>query len=925
AAPLTCDEEATIAVTGVSGGTPPYMFSLDGINFQSGNTFSGLTNGTYTVTIQDASGCTFITNSITIDPLNPPSDMDLIHTPLTCPANTSTVTITNITGGYGNMEYQILAPAAAATPYQSSNSFSGLTPGTYTFQVRDEYGCVYSETYTIDPLPIASVNVVLTEDLDCTATPDALISGTITGSTGPYTYAVSFNGGSYTSLGSTGTSFTYSTSNAGTYQFQIIDANGCISESQVLTVMPIIPPALTAVVQTQPILCNGDSNGAIDVTIDPNSGTPPFSINVNNDTTGVNYGTQTSGLPAGDYTITVTDSKMCSTTQVFNIDEPDPITVNYHAVDIICSASGVSQGFIILDNVSGGTAPYNYYVTGTNGYSNSEFNATGSTSVSFDVVDFGYYQINVIDANGCSVLEQNVLVASPPTDLDISVSVTADCLSGGQALVAVGSSLSSTGPFYFSIYQGISSVYPNPPGAWIPEDSPGSQSATFTGLTPGVTYTFIVFDASTNCSYYEPATSPIPTNSTLTATAVNASNITCTGNADGNVSFNVNSVYGIDTDITYEIFDTLSLVSTGVSGSGTVPAGNTLIVNNLGPLPFGNYYVLITETSGPNAGCSIVTVPFNITESQNPLNITVTVDKNANCNPNSGVISIIGHEGTPPYQYQLTSSPSTPLPNDSSWSSTSVFNVDAGNYYAHVMDAYECIVSSNIILPMEPEPTVAATLSNSCTATEGNFEIDVELANPGVAPYSFSIDGGAFQTQTPPFTVANLYSGTHTVDIHDATGRGNIVTVAIEPPLSGIPSLTAAPTCNDNDGVITITGIGGSGNYSYAINPSPPSVSLSGNEFSGVPSGIYTITITDTITLCTEETTISLPTAVQPILDTTPTSVTCFGDNSGEFELNVSGYSGPYTYEVFDSLGVSVTGIVAANTSTNPITVSGLN
>src|SRR5690606_8665786 len=246
AAPLTCDEEATITVTGVSGGTPPYMFSLDGINFQSGNTFSGLTNGTYTVTIQDASGCTFITNSITIDPLNPPSDMDLIHTPLTCPANTSTVTITNITGGYGNMEYQILAPVAAATPYQSSNSFSGLTPGTYTFQVRDEYGCVYSETYTIDPLPIASVNVVLTEDLDCTATPDALISGTITGSTGPYTYAVSFNGGSYTSLGSTGTSFTYSTSNAGTYQFQIIDANGCISESQVLTVMPIIPPALTA-------------------------------------------------------------------------------------------------------------------------------------------------------------------------------------------------------------------------------------------------------------------------------------------------------------------------------------------------------------------------------------------------------------------------------------------------------------------------------------------------------------------------------------------------------------------------------------------------------------------------------------------------------------------------------------------------------
>src|SRR5690606_20127232 len=182
------------------------------------------------------------------------------------------------------------------------------------------------------------------------------------------------------------------------------------------------------------------------------------------------------------------------------------------------------------------------------------------------------------------------------------------------------------------------------------------------------------------------------------------------------------------------------------------------------------------------------------------------------------------------------------------------------------------------------------------------------------APYSFSIDGGAFQTQTPPFTVANLYSGTHTVEINDANGCGNIVTVTIEPPLSAIPSLTAAPTCNDNDGVITITGIGGSGNYSYAINPSPPSVSLSGNELSGVSAGIYTITITDTSTLCTGVSTVSLPTTVQPIVHTAHTSVTCFGDNAGEFELNVSGYSGAYPYELFDSLGVSVTGIVAANT-----------
>ncbi len=129
------------------------------------------------------------------------------------------------------------------------------------------------------------------------------------------------------------------------------------------------------------------------------------------------------------------------------------------------------------------------------------------------------------------------LIASPPDDLDIDCYSTVDCTTGGQAVVTVSSLLGSTGPFQFAIYQGPGTAYPNPVGAWIPEDFPGSMFANFTGLTPGVTYTFIVYDESTNCSYYEPATTAIPTNSTLSLTAVSSDNITCTGSADGDVSF----------------------------------------------------------------------------------------------------------------------------------------------------------------------------------------------------------------------------------------------------------------------------------------------------------------------------------------------------------------------------------------------------
>ncbi|WP_248722877.1 T9SS type B sorting domain-containing protein [Seonamhaeicola sp. ML3] len=923
--PFTCNTNGVITVSGVTGGTTPYTYSIDGINYQLGNVFSGLTDGTYTISIRDASSCTFITAPVVIDPLNPPTDLDFSHTTLSCPANTTTVTV-NATGGTVPLEYQIIAPAGSITPYQSGNSFSGLSPGTYTFQVRDANNCKYAETYTVTPLPPVTVDMVLTKDLDCTASPDAIITGSVAGGTAPYSYSVSYNSGGYgASTSITGTTFTYTTPNDGTYEFEVTDSRGCTVQSGVIIVAAISLPEITSVVQTQDILCHGDNNAAIDVTINNTVGTPPFTINVNNDTTATNYGTQTSGLTAGTYTITLTDAKSCTDTETIVISEPSPINVTHSSVDITCGAGGVSFGSVIIDNVTGGTAPYNYFVTGTNGYSNSELNTTGTTSVSFNVVDFGLYQINVVDSNGCSVLIQDVLVASPPDDLDININTTVDCTTGGTAVVNIGTSLVSTGPFYFDIYTGV--IPPPPPGGtWVAEDAPGSQSATFTGLTPGLTYTFIVYDTATNCSYYETASASVPTNSTLTTSALTSNNITCVGSADGNVSFTVNSIYASSVDITYEIFNSLSLISTGVSGTGTIPAGASISVSNLGPLPFGTYYVSITETSGPNAGCGVITIPFNITESARDLNISASIDRNANCNPNSGLISAVAQDGTAPYVFQITTSSSAPAITDPSWNSSNTFNVNANTYYVHVKDAYNCVrTTSAIVLPADPEPVVAATLTNQCTVTEGNFEVDVTLTAIGIAPYSYSIDGGAYQTRTAPFTLTNLSSGVHTIEVQDANGCGNMVSVNIAPPVDIVPTLTVLPTCNNNDGEITVTGNGGSGTYNYSISPNPVSISLTSNVFSGVPSGTYTVTITDAVTTCSADATIIVPEANPLTFTTTTTPVTCFGDNNGSISININGYSGPYTYEVFDSSSASVFGLVAANTSTNPHIISGLS
>ncbi len=1140
-APLTCTSTGTITVINVTGGTPPYMYSIDGVNFQTNPTFTGLTAGTYTVTIIDANDCTFVTNEITITALDPPTDLQFTNTPLTCPDNTTTVTITSTAGGVAPLEYQIIAPAGAVTPYQTSNVFPGLAPDIYIFQVRDANDCVYSESYAIDPLPTISVvgitqtnvscvgdadgsvqfivsgtttfvytinggtpltgpspivltgliagdytivvtdtatnceatatvtiaeptnplaivlettpitcigggsvvinttggwgnytytltlpdsailptqstntftnltqsgtytievedangcvisetfdltipnppvanisvtsdicydtdngatieievtsgeapfefninggpfqsstifsnlipgtyiiivrdafgcettlpaqiiapqlvvQAILTKSLDCTAAPDAIITGTIAGGTAPYNYAVSINAAGFLPLGTTGTPFIYTTGTDGTYQFEITDANGCVATSPIITVSPITIPALTAIVQTQPILCNGDENGAINITIDPTTGTPPFSINVNNDTTGIDYGSQTSGLPAGTYTITITDANSCAATEMITIDQPDPIVLDYDSIDITCGAGGVSQGSIIINSVNGGVPPYNYFVTGSNGYSESELNTTGSTSVSFDVVDFGLYEINIVDSNGCSIVVQDVLVASPPDDLDIDIATTVDCTLGGEAVVTVSSTLGSTGPFHFAIYEGPGTVFPLPAGDWLPENPPMSQSTIFTNLTPGVTYTFIVYDESTMCSYYEPATTAIPTNSSLTATAVSSDNITCTGNDDGDVSFTVNSLYAVDVNITYEIFDSLSQISTGISGTGIVPAGASFTVSDLGPLPFGTYYVLIQETTGPNAGCGIVTAPFSITESTILLSLTASVDQNANCNPLSGVISAIAQNGTAPYLYQITTTPAAPTNTDPAWATPSTFNVDAGSYFVHALDAFGCIVSTPVqVVPLDDDPVIAGIVNNQCDVSEGNFEIDITLTTAGSPPYSISIDGGSFLSQVLPFTITNLTSGTHTIEVNDVNGCGNSITVEIAPPLDISPVISAVPSCDDEDGEITVNATGGTGNYAYSIAPNPPTILLTVNVFSGVPSGTYTVTVTDTVTMCTEDIQVTLEEATPVIFTTEVTNVRCNGDSDGTITviLPISNDNPIYTYEI---------------------------
>ena len=933
--PATCATGGTITAT-ATGGTPNYAYQLVTspgnvvvVAYQSSGVFNNVPPGDYLVLVRDANLCTDpINNPITIAaPTLPVASIGATSDLCYDTVNGATIVVA-VTGGVGPYKYRLNSGA-----FVNSNTFAGLTPGTYTITVRDSYGCS-SLTITQVIAQELTANAILIRNLNCTTTPTAQIDVRVNGGVSTYTYQTFYNATAPTPLTAiggtvavTGTAFNYTTLNAGYYQFLITDSVGCTVRTSTIQIVP--RPILNAptVTLTQGILCNGDATAAIAVT--PSGGLAPYTINVTRNTPTVNnYGTQTSGLTAGDYTVTVTDSNSCTASATITISQPAPITVTITQTDITCSAltGGVTTLGSITATIAAGSGTPNYtYILSTTGQPNQTFGPTAVLNHTFSNLGFGVYSLTVIDSNGCSNVQTPINVASPPNSLTINTTtLPTTCTGGGTIIVSVGSSGPLGGPFYFSIYQNLapaSPPYPTFPGpSYQPADAGFPTQATFTGInpitslpyiTPGVTYTFIVYDASTNCYYFQTAATPAPTLSSITS-SVTPTNVTCTGFANGNVSFTVSGYSG--SSVNYQIFTAINNTPAGAGGSATGLSGAPFTVSNYGSLPPGNYYILFTEGGGANNGCTQASNNFTISESAALLTVTANVTKNDNCNNNAGQITATGQNGTPPYQYQFSVSPSTP-PTATTWtgSSANVFNANGGTYDVYIRDAFNCVqaVSSAVVLPTDTTPTITLSADGaSICNSQGNLCLRVTRNNGllNAPPFTYSVDGSTFASYTEvanSFLLCNLNSGLHTIVVQDANGCSSTQTITLSAPLSGSAATTIAtvPNCGSSDGIITVNATGGSSSYSYTLSPVTAGVVLTGNVFTNVPQGNYTVTITDTTTLCSILVPITVPNA-QPVTlavsDITTVSPTCNGGTNGSLTVTLasSNNDGPYVYTI---------------------------
>ncbi|MGB3546213.1 MAG: SprB repeat-containing protein, partial [Saprospiraceae bacterium] len=386
-----------------SGGTPPYTYTWS--NGQTGPNIVGLTAGTYTVTLTDASGCTDVASGTVTQP---PAIMVAISTSGdVCTGDSDATATATATGGTPPFTYSWSTGANGPT-------ITGLGSGTYTVTATDANGCPKTGTVTIQTFPSPTVSIQ-GPDIIC----GAGNSGTLTavGAGGAPGYLYNWSTGAVTASITVGTS--------GTYSVTITDQNGCTaSTSKTVTVIDDLVINLTST----NISCNGGNDGTATVTV--TGGSMPYTYMWS---TGATTPTIT-GLGTGTYTVTVTEGNGCKAIGNVTITQPPMISKSVEVTDVTCF--GGSDGAIDV-MVSGGTIPYSYNWS------------TGATTQDLTGLMAGLYSITVTDANGCMMSILNIVVEQSP-QINLTISGTdVDCNGAATGSVDLGVS-GGTPPFTYN-------------------------------------------------------------------------------------------------------------------------------------------------------------------------------------------------------------------------------------------------------------------------------------------------------------------------------------------------------------------------------------------------------------------------------------------------------------------------------------------
>ncbi|MFN4233268.1 MAG: gliding motility-associated C-terminal domain-containing protein [Bacteroidia bacterium] len=645
--PSTCSGNTGTATVSASGGSGTYTYLWNDPFNQTTATANNLAAGTYSVTVTDGTGCVTATSVI----VNSSSGLSATAsvTDATCyGASTGAIDIT-VTGGNSPFTY-------LWSNNSTSQDLSNISAGTYSLLITDNTNCTFFISATVNQPQQITLNFVTQNPL-CNNATNGQVLLTVAGGTPNYTYLWSNNA----------TSANLSNVGAGSYSVTITDQNNCTANG---TVTLSNPPILLLGFNTTNATCNGSSTGAIDLNVQ--GGTPPYNYLWSN-------GAQTqdiSNIPAGNYSVTVSDTNNCSAALAINVSEPAPLSIALDSIThLLCN--GTANGGIDI-SVTGGTLPYTY------SWDN------GATSQDLSGLSGGTYTVIVSDFFNCSASQSYTV--NEPSAIEINITTTpADCgFNNGSAVATV----SGGTPGY----------------SYLWNTTPPQTSLNANQLAAGG-YSFQVTDQN-GCIASESAI----------ITSIGGPIISL----DSILHSKCATLFN-DTVISYTNDGAIYISVTGATPPYTYQWSSGQTTQDITNLLPGNYLVTVRDVN-----FCLSTLSFTI-NGPAPLIFDVTTT-DVLCNGQSnGAIDLTVSGGTPPYTYFWNKGGNLIAQTQD------LNNITAGTYVLQLNDGNNCIRGASVTIGTQSTPIIIGLNEKRDESCDGKSDgkLDVSVSG-GTSPYTFN-------------------------------------------------------------------------------------------------------------------------------------------------------------------------------------------
>ena len=842
----------TITLT-VTGGTPAYSFNWNDAVITQNRT--NMSAGSYNVTVTDANLCS-TTSSATI---TQPAVLTISAIPVDVLCNGGNNGSISTTVNGGTASYTYLWNDAVTTANRTT-----LTAGNYSVTVTDNLSCSASAVAVIAQ-PSALVLSNTHTDVSCFGGNNGSVDLTATGGTTPYVYV----------WNNAATSQDISTLTIGTYTVSVTDAHSC---SAVSSAAVTEPTALQVSSTATNVLCNSASTGAVNITV--SGGVTNYSYLWSNAATTQNI----SSIPAGSYTVTVTDANNCTATRSQTVTQSAAIVISETHTDASCFGNATAA---IDITVTGGNAAYSYLWN--NGYNSEDISGVQANTYTVTVTDvnsctasqavtvgqptaisvtFNYNNVQCnggadgnIDLtvsgatpgytyiwnNGATTQDQNNIYAG---NYSVTVNDSHGCVASANMTITQPNSLvvvtnTHTDVSCFGGSNGgidVSIVGGTFPFIYIWSDGANTQDRT--GLSAG-TYQLTVNDQN-SCAVSQPVVILQPT---ALAVTLSATDVLCNGNSNGSITS----------------------VITGGTTNYTSLWSNGAATQNLNTVVAGTYTVTVTDANS----CSLAQTA---TVNQPAVLAVSAVKADVKCfGGNDGSVDVTVTGGIPAYNYVWNNAATT----------QDLTTVSAGTFTVNVTDANSCSASVSVAVAQPSSLQVSLVKTDPTCNGVNNGSIDVTVTG-GTTAYSYLWSNAATTED-----VQNLGAGNFTVNVTDAngcvaTGSQQLVMPA---SMSVTPSHTNLSCFGSANGTVSISVSGGNTPYVYSW-----SNGSSSQNITGLTAGLYNATVTDSKGCVANVNGIIVNEPAVLNVGAVATDVACLGAQNGTVDATATGGTPPYTY-----------------------------